>query len=381
MSNAEAPPALQAQLADALLAHLRRAFLAPELRFEGRPAVIQLEGGENLIASLQFAGGPPELSGPLILRRYPPDGDARGVLCERAIHENLLARGYPVPRVVYCTDDPGPIGGAFLLLERLAVGPLLSELGRLQRIMSSPRALALELPALVRLALGRVPRDLAEHMLALHALDAGPIQAAIRDTGFSSDHFSVAGRLSQLDQRARRAELTGLFAAIDWLRATVPTQRAPVLCHGDLHFWNVIVDGDRTTGVIDWSPGHLCFADREFDAGNTSVLLRLRFPGLPVAVRPLVHAVQRGMERRFLSLYSRSHPLDRTRVRWSGTYRLVREMVWAGESLVAARRPPPEPTPAEENIWLIPEVRQQALLAIERACGVSVTLPTPKPVP
>lgn len=363
------------QLAQALLVHLQREFQTPRLGFAAPPVLIQPDTGENLIAAFELSGGPPELSGPLILRRYPPARDARGILCERAIHESLLARGYPVPRVVYGSSDPEPIGGAFLLIERLASRPLLSELERLEQILSSPSVLARELPALTRLALGRVPRELAGYMLALHELDAAPIRAAVEEAGFAPEHFTVPGRLVQLDERARGAGLEGLHAAIDWLHSTAPVQVDPVLCHGDFHFLNVIIDGDRTTGIIDWSPEHLCFADREFDAGNTAVLLRLRLPGLPRATRPLVGAIQAGMERRFLANYAHDHPLDLSRVRWSGTYRLVREMVSAGEALLAGARTARGFVALDDNVWLIPEVRQSTLAAIQGATGLRSWLP------
>jgi streptomycin 6-kinase len=52
---------------------------------------------------------------------------------------------------------------------------------------------------------------------------------------------------------------------------------SPVLCHGDLHPWNILVEQDRLVGVIDWSDILGCdpaydFAVHYFWTGDLRVL-------------------------------------------------------------------------------------------------------------
>jgi aminoglycoside phosphotransferase (APT) family kinase protein len=57
----------------------------------------------------------------------------------------------------------------------------------------------------------------------------------------------------------------------------LPAAAAPATCHGDLHFRQVLVDGGRLTGVVDWVD--VCRSDPGID-------LQLVFAFLPPEARP-----------------------------------------------------------------------------------------------
>ena len=95
-----------------------------------------------------------------------------------------------------------------------------------------------------------------------------------------------------------------------------PPGPAPdVICHGDLHPFNLLADGDRVT-VLDWSTALL--APRAHDVGFTSLLLSdppLRVPGWQ---RPLVRLLGRVLARRFVRDYQRqtAATFEPGEVRW-----------------------------------------------------------------
>ena len=61
----------------------------------------------------------------------------------------------------------------------------------------------------------------------------------------------------------------------------LPPSETMVTCHGDLHFRQVIADGGRLTGVVDWVD--VCRSDPGID-------LQLVFAFLPPAARPAFFA-------------------------------------------------------------------------------------------
>jgi len=99
-------------------------------------------------------------------------------------------------------------------------------------------------------------RVLVEAQLRLHALDARPLVRALGDA------ISFDGYLTRLERRITSAALTGLAPALRWLRAHRPSADVPlVICHGDLHPRNVLVEGRRltacSTGPTPSSPTRL----------------------------------------------------------------------------------------------------------------------------
>jgi aminoglycoside phosphotransferase (APT) family kinase protein len=113
---------------------------------------------------------------------------------------------------------------------------------------------------------------------------------------------TVAGLLAAVVRFASTFGRTDLADAGRWLADHPPGPSPDVICHGDLHPFNLLADGDRVT-VLDWSTALL--APRAHDVGFTSLLLSepaLRVPGWQ---RPLVRMFGRVLARRFIRDYQR----------------------------------------------------------------------------
>jgi aminoglycoside phosphotransferase (APT) family kinase protein len=147
--------------------------------------------------------------------------------------------------------------------------------------------------------LRRIPDLLAGSMARLHALDPDVVRGQLEQV--SEVPVTVPGLLSALARSATGFGRADLAAAARWLTEHPPRPAPDVICHGDLHPFNLLADGDRVS-VLDWSNALL--APRAYDLGATSLMLSeppLRVPGWQ---RPLVRMFGRVLARRFISGYA-----------------------------------------------------------------------------
>jgi len=87
-----------------------------------------------------------------------------------------------------------------------------------------------------------------------------------------------------------------------------------VVCHGDLHPFNLLLDGVRIS-VVDWT-GALV-APPAYDVAFTRLLLRYPPLAAPPALRPLIGAGARALARRFVHRYHHANPTaDLTNLDW-----------------------------------------------------------------
>lgn len=295
------------QVARGLAGYLSKTLGLPTVEFAEPP--VPLGGGfDTEIYAFRLRHGPAGLDGPLVLRALRPHHDPAMVRREQATQNALAARGYPAPRVVLITLDPAPLGAPFTIMERAPGVPLLSRVVGMAGV-------------------------LARAQLRLHALDPAPLQDTLPD---------FDGYLEAMARRVDAASLTGLAPLLGWLRARRPRFDAAVVCHGDFHPQNVLVQGRTVTGVLDWPNALL--AEPAFDVASTLNILRFVPAGLAVSgpFTWLVRAGQRVLAARYLAEYRRGRPLDAGRLAYYGVAAAIRALVRSGE---ARRRvaggPPP----------------------------------------
>jgi aminoglycoside phosphotransferase (APT) family kinase protein len=276
-----------------------------------------LAGGfDTRIYAFHLVGAPPALSGPLILRVLAPQYDPRRALREQAIQNALAAQGYPAPRAPLASADPAALGAGFLIMERRPGRPLLEHRG---------------------LGMAGV---LVRAQRRLHALDPEPVRQAIEAAvpGGAEAH-RVEGLLAHMEARIVRSALLGLVPALGWLRANRPTREGPpVVCHGDFHPQNLLVNEQReVTGVLDWP--NVLFAERACDVASTRVILRytpVGVAGVPRHLRWLVRAARAVLVRRFMAGHRRAQPLDRDALRYYEALACMRGLARVAENRIAA---------------------------------------------
>jgi aminoglycoside phosphotransferase (APT) family kinase protein len=347
-------------LGPALLAFLRRSTGRADLRFAAAPA--RVSGGfETDIFRFALAGAPADLDGKLILRRLRPQQHPRQAKLEGAVQNALAGLGYPVPRAHVVECDPSVLGGAFLVMDEVAGEPLAKGLdlavsgagaGRLLRLLA-------EVPG----KLAAMTALWAETHARLHALPPEPIAEALEQAGLPLVACSFEGRLTAMESAIANLGLGALQPVLGWLRVHRPAapQRL-ALCHGDFHPLNILAEGGRVTGVIDWSNATL--ADPAFDLGSTEANLRTVPMGGPPAMRPVMRGLILYALRRYRSAYRRHRALDEVVVCYYTVFRCLAQLVGA-----ASRRHGPA-AGAHDS----PESQRLLTALIHRLTGIVVQL-------
>ena len=273
--------------------------------------------------AFSLAGPPPGWPGELVIRLMPDPGLARK---ETIVQAAVAAAGYPTPVVRASGGPDSGLGRAFMVMDRAPGAPLLSGLSGAGAITSAMRALQ------------QIPGLLAMSMANLHEQDARLVRDRLgctRDTP-----VTVAGLLAMLHAAASEYRRPDLTAAAQWLADHPPPPAPEVICHGDLHPFNVLVDGASFT-VLDWSAAIL--APRAYDVAFTSLLLAEPPLAVPRATRPAVRGAGAWLARRFAVRYQRAAGarVDPRELRWHqglGCLRALTEVAgWSQDQLAGAR--------------------------------------------
>ena len=120
------------------------------------------------------------------------------------------------------------------------------------------------------------------------------------------------GLLDQFGRRIAARSIHGLEGALSWLTAQRPAEaERPVICHGDFHPQNILMEHGVVTGVIDW-PNALV-ADPAHDVATTRVILGqvpLELSSMPAVARLLLSVARPLLLARYRAGYRRGRPID-----------------------------------------------------------------------
>jgi aminoglycoside phosphotransferase (APT) family kinase protein len=271
-------------ISELLIGVLRTATGTPGLEYIRRPEPMRGGFWAELL-SFSLADPPEGWPGELVARLMPDPGSARK---ETIVQSAVAAAGFPTPPVRASGGPDAGLGRAFMVMDRAPGGPLLSGLdGGLT-------------PAAVPRLLRRIPELLATTMTRLHALDPNLVRGELEQVREVS--VTVPGLLAALVRFAGEFGRPDLVRAGRWLAEHPPGPASDVICHGDLHPFNLLAAGDRVT-VLDWSTALL--APRAYDVGFTSLLLSEPPLRVPSWQRPLVRTLGWVLARRFVRGYQR----------------------------------------------------------------------------
>ena len=261
---------------------------------KGEPTGLQRLTGGAMMESSRF-----ESDGKAyVLRRAPSsefmDGRPFGHDVEAAIVQAAHGAGVTAPQVLLVLEQGDGLGSGFVM-EALPGTP-------------DPRAiLAMDTPDLL---LEDAARDLAR----IHSLGPSDVPDAVSTMDYAD---AVAGLKQQFAEAGGDRPIVAL--GLQWLENNLPDPVAPVLCHGDFRLGNILAEGGRLTGVLDWEIVH--FGDPHED---------LAFACLPVwrfgrVDRP---AMGLGSLETFFAAYERESGRQVDRQRF-GFWMIYRTVWWA----------------------------------------------------
>jgi aminoglycoside phosphotransferase (APT) family kinase protein len=267
-----------------LIGVLRDAAGAPGLEY-ARPPEPLLGGFWAEIFSFSLASPPDGWPAELVARLMPDPGPARK---ETVMQTAVAATGFPTPLVRAAGGPDDGLGRAFIVMDK---APGQMALAGLDGGLT---------PGLLLGLMREMPGLLAGTMARLHALDPGLVRDDLADV--HEVPVTSAGMLAMLGRVAGEFGRPDLASAAQWLSGHQPAPSPEVICHGDLHPFNLLITGDQAT-VLDWQSALL--APRAHDVAFTTLMLSeppLRVPGWQ---RRLIGMAGRELARRFARDYQR----------------------------------------------------------------------------
>jgi aminoglycoside phosphotransferase (APT) family kinase protein len=285
-------------LAERLLCTLRSLTGRSTLQYAATPA--RLTGGFWAeLLSFELRNAPAGWEGPLVARVMPEPAVAQK---ETVVQAAAADNGVPTPRVRGAGGPDAGLGRAFLVMDRVDGQPLLAGLDSATGLIGAPRRL------------WRMPDLLARAMAALHEVEPEVVRAQLDCVEGVAQ--TVPEMLEHLAVAAAANDRPDLVAASNWLLAHPIDAGDDVICHGDLHPYNVLLADDGAMTILDWSASLL--APRAYDVAFTSLILSNPPVDIPGPVRPLVRGAGRGLARRFLARYRRrtGYSFDRRTLDW-----------------------------------------------------------------
>ena len=216
---------------------------------------------------------------------------------ETLVQRYLADAGFNTP-VVRLAGGPGAqLDKAWMIMDFADGKPMLDGL-------SGPSAL-IRLPHIAR----NMPDHLAAHAARLHEIDSIGL---LRKLGVDDDVGELLDKLGNQVQALDHADLTIMA---EWLGRHRPTRGRTVICHGDLHPFNVLRSPSGDT-IIDWSASRI--AAPEYDLAFTNLLLSHPPLAAPSLLRPVIGRAGKALGRRFLASYAKEArtAVDSDRLDW-----------------------------------------------------------------
>ena len=320
-------------------------------------------------ASKAFAAIP--VGRAMVLRFYQgPAADPKGAR-ESTTIDRLFAAGYAVPRPYVFEADHRALGAPFLIMQKLVGGPLFT----VRSFPSAFKTFSIAFFSFVRT------------QARLHKLD--PSSAGLREIPRSYAPIDGAGANSPLLDRvlaiiANRVEtgpLPGLREALNLVteRAARFRLSPESLVHMDYHPQNVMVDGVRVTGVIDWVNTDV--GDRHLDAAMTAVILASSAMENPWWMRDNVvgNGLRTSFAALYMPLYHAMAPMDFERFRYCQAVAALLRLSMLG--MMRARGPEVVGFRREAIAEVTPAVVRLLSRYATRKSGAAVRLDTAAPQP
>ena len=320
-------------------------------------------------ASRSFAALPAGI--PLVLRFYQGSAaEAKGVR-EHITLDRLFTAGYSVPRPHLFEADHRALGAPFLIMQRLTGGPLFA----IRSFPSAFKTFSMAFFSFVRT------------QARLHKFD--PTSAGLRDIprsyapadGVSAGAPLLDRVLSIIASRVENGPLPGLREGLNLVaeRAARFRLSSNSLVHMDYHPQNVMVEGVRVTGVIDWVNTDV--GDRHLDAAMSAVILSSSAMEKPRWMRdnPVGNGLRASFAALYMPLYHAMAPMEFERFRYCQAVSALLRLSMLG--MMRVRGPEAVGFRREAIAEVTPAVVRLLTRYATRKSGASVRLDAPAPQP
>ena len=308
-------------LAGDLLAALERDTNTDGLRYAAAPEPLG-HGFWATLLTFRLENVPPEFAGELVAKIAPSRGPGER---EAIVQGAVAAAGFPAPPVLAAGSGPRLQDGSYMVMPRVAGAPPLADV--------DAKALVQGLPFLVR----RLPRLLASLSTQLHLLDPSALRSQL--TARPDWPLDLDDLIRDIETAGEATDDAELARATRTVLRARPLTDSDVICHGDFHPLNVVIDDDGNATVLDWTAARL--APPAFDVSFTAFLLA----NPPIAIegvlgKPL-RAAARWVSRQFVHHYRTAtpHPIDAADLAWFTKLHALRILFDVTEGRVGEHHP------------------------------------------
>ncbi|MGY5880617.1 MAG: phosphotransferase [Candidatus Thorarchaeota archaeon] len=213
-------------------------------------------GWETEIESfdLEWTSDDGKVSKGLVVRIYPGKGAIQKAEKEYRVMKQLHDIKYPVPFVYLIETDNTVIGNPFMIMDRL-------DGGTLDEIMNQSDE--------TRLHWGRV---FCQLFVDLHRANWKSF-VTVDEVRKTEDPFHMTKTILSIYQNElKQTDTLEFLPIIEWMNERVKNVpcKTPSIIHGDFHGFNILLDENEKTYVIDW--GALRVSDSRYDLAWTLLL-------------------------------------------------------------------------------------------------------------
>jgi aminoglycoside phosphotransferase (APT) family kinase protein len=290
------------KLAARLKHYLRKELNEPKLQYQTLPT--SLKGGyvSNLF-KFQLKNVSTEMSIPLVLRLLPTSTSS---LREEIVQNTLSNAGYPAPYIFTSCSDTTILGAEFNVMEFKPGKHLMSSYD-----------------------IEVVPEKLAQTHIDLHKVDPTPLTHALAEKGITRNFFTY---INWLDAEIHNLKLDWIEPGIRWVQKNIPKKNIrEVICHCDIQPFNILVDEDKISAVLDWSLFYVW--EPELDVSSGKQEFRCIGPSL------LPNVDWSKFFNKYYSAYIKELPLDSEKMDYYEATHCVRILVLYGMNLDVASHP------------------------------------------
>jgi aminoglycoside phosphotransferase (APT) family kinase protein len=308
---------------------------------------------------------------PMVLRFYQGSAaDVKGNR-EHITIDRLFRAAYSVPQPYAFEADHRALGAPFLIMQRLGGVPLFG-----------PRSFPV---AFKTFSLGFF--SFVRAQARLHKYD--PANAGLREIPHAFPAAQSVGDepplldrvLALIADRVENGPLPGLREALNIVSERAPLFRSSArsIVHMDYHPLNVMVDGVRLTGVIDWVNTDV--GDRHLDAAMTAVILSSSALEHPRWMRDNIvgNGLRTSFAALYMPLYHAMAPMSFERFRYCQAVAALLRLSMVG--MMRARGPEAVGFRAEAIREVTPAVVRLLSRYATRKSGASVGLDIASPQP
>lgn len=320
------------EIEERLLTYLRKEMNDAALEYEA--PLTPLKGGfETKIFQIKLRNTPEEYPSSLVLRLYPDFYGDTSAIWESTIQNVLADQGFMVARSHFLCTDPSVLGGAFFIMDLLP--------GKLLLLAEQEE----------------ISELLGKSLAKLHSIDPEPVKQKFSEQNILPDVYTLHRFGGWLDEWYQKASWTNEI--IQWLQENQPELPDRLaLCHGDFHINNILYDGKKVTGVLDW--GGFALADPLYDIANAKVLMDIPIKHVSKVMPDIPSHNWERISKEFLTSYQTHNPIDLANLDYYQVRRCVFSLIQGVEG---------------QEIWQHPLIVNDLRQRIQAITGIRVELP------